>query len=175
MLFSAVKSPPLAMQPHHLTEGRINVIIEEVTANKKDFLEFLLLADEQEDMIDRYLDAGRMFKLSDNGVKCISVVVTLNDEECELKNIATYPSEQGKGYGQAMIAFLSNEFLKTHKTMYVGTGDVPSILHFYKKCGFSESHRVKNFFIDNYDAPMFEDNVQLCDMVYLRKHLRIIV
>jgi len=35
--------------------------IEEVTADKKDYLDLLLLADEQEDMIDRYLDAGRMF------------------------------------------------------------------------------------------------------------------
>lgn len=63
--------------------------IEEVTANKKDYLDLLLFADEQEDMIDRYLDTGRMFKLYDNGVKCISVIVELNDNECELKNLAT--------------------------------------------------------------------------------------
>lgn len=142
--------------------------IEEVTINKKDYLDLLLLADEQEDMIDRYLDVGRVFKLCDNGVKCISVVVKLNDNECELKNIATYPSEQGKGYGQAMVAFLFHEFLGRYKTMYVGTGDVPFILRFYKKCGFRESHRVKNFFIENYNAPIVEDGVQLCDMVYLR-------
>ena len=142
--------------------------IEEVTADKKDYLDLLLLADEQEDMIDRYLDAGRMFKLCDNGVKCISVVVGLNDSECELKNIATYPSEQGKGYGKAMIAFLFGEFFGTYKTMYVGTGDVPFILSFYKKCGFRESHRVENFFIDNLDAPIIEDGILLRDMVYLR-------
>lgn len=142
--------------------------IEEVATNKKDYLDLLLLADEQEDMIDRQLDAGRMFKLCDNGVKCVSVVVELIDNECELKNIATYPSEQGKGYGQAMVAFLFNEFLGTYKTMYVGTGDVPFILSFYEKCGFRESHRVENFFIENYNAPIVEDGVQLCDMVYLR-------
>jgi len=67
-----------------------------------------------------------------------------------------------------MVAFLFNEFLGKHKTMYVGTGDVPFILNFYKKCGFREPHRVENFFVDNYDAPTVEDGVQLCDMVYLR-------
>lgn len=142
--------------------------IEEVISNKKEYLNLLLLADEQEDMIDRYLDAGRMFKLCDNGVKCVSVMIELNDDECELKNLATYPSEQGKGYGQAMVAFLFSEFLGKYKSMYVGTGDVPFTLNFYKKCGFRESHRVENFFADNYDHPIVEDGVQLCDMVYLR-------
>ena len=32
------------------------VEIREVTADKKQYLELLLLADEQEDMIDRYLE-----------------------------------------------------------------------------------------------------------------------
>ena len=35
----------------------------EVKENKKDYLALLLLADEQEDMIDRYLDGGRMYVL----------------------------------------------------------------------------------------------------------------
>ena len=52
--------------------------------------------------------------------------------------------------------------------MLVGTGDVPSALTFYKKCGFTESYRIKNFFIDNYDHPMFENGKQLVDMVYLK-------
>ncbi|UEG19977.1 hypothetical protein [Pantoea ananatis] len=43
--------------------------IDEVTENKKIYLPLLLLADEQEDMIDRYLASGRMFRLWDNGVK----------------------------------------------------------------------------------------------------------
>ena len=54
--------------------------------------------------------------------------------------------------------------------MFVGTGDVPSALSFYQKCGFRESHR-KNFFVDNYDHPMFEAGKQLVDMVYLRRDI----
>ena len=34
--------------------------------NKKRYLDLLLLADEQESMIDRYLERGDMFVLSDN-------------------------------------------------------------------------------------------------------------
>ena len=78
------------------------------------------------------------------------------------------PNEHGKGYGKAMIQFLFNEFLTQYQTMYVGTGDVPGILNFYKKCGFQKSHRVENFFTDNYHEPIIDQGVQLVDMVYLR-------
>lgn len=143
--------------------------IVEVTADKKRYLDLLLLADEQEDMIDRYLDDGRLFVLDDDGTKCVAVVVALNAEECELKNIATYPQHQGKGYGKTMVEYLCDRYLGAFEAMYVGTGDVPKTLGFYERCGFRISHRNENFFTDNYDHPMFEDGIQLRDMVYLRK------
>ncbi|WP_218958869.1 GNAT family N-acetyltransferase [Eggerthella guodeyinii] len=99
--------------------------IVEVTADKKRYLDLLLLADEQEDMIDRYLDDGRLFVLDDDGTKCVAVVVALSAEEFELKNIATYPQHQGKGYGRAMVEYLCDRYLGAFETMYVGTGDVP--------------------------------------------------
>lgn len=141
---------------------------EEIIANKKDFLDLLLLADEEEHMIERYLLDGRMFVLYDEDLKCEAVVTELNETECELKNIATVPDQQGKGYGKAMIHFLFRKFLGDYQTMYVGTGDVPVILDFYKSCGFRESHRKKNFFTDNYHEPIIDQGVQLTDMVYLR-------
>lgn len=55
--------------------------------------------------------------------------------------------------------------------MLVGTGEVPSILSFYKHFGFEPSHRIENFFTDNYNHPMFENGIQLVDMVYLKKGL----
>lgn len=85
-------------------------------------------------MIDRYLEAGRLFRLWDDGMKCIAVVVELNPVECELKNLATHPVEQGKGYGHAMVTYLLDTFLKEYQTMYVGTGDVPRIRRFYENC-----------------------------------------
>lgn len=55
--------------------------------------------------------------------------------------------------------------------MLVGTGEVPSILSFYENCGFTRSHLIKNFFTDHYDHPMFEEGIQLVDMIYLKKEL----
>jgi len=143
--------------------------IEKVTSNKKQFLDLLLMADEKEEMIDKYLPDGDLFALYDDDLKSVCVVVPVNSETCELKNIATYQQYQGKGYGKALIQFISNYYKNDFKTMVVGTGDIPSILSFYENCGFENSHRVKNFFTDNYDHLMFEDGIQLVDMVYLKK------
>ena len=48
--------------------------IIEVKEDKKQYLDLLLLADEQENMIDRYLDKGKMYVLDDNGIKCECIV-----------------------------------------------------------------------------------------------------
>ena len=45
------------------------MIIREVNENKKQFIALLLLADEQENMIDRYLEKGTMYVLEDGNVK----------------------------------------------------------------------------------------------------------
>ncbi len=145
--------------------------IEKVVDNKKQFLDLLLLADEQEDMIDMYLPGGDMFALYDDDLKSVCVVVPINTDTCELKNIATYKNEQGKGYGRTLINFILDFYKNDYKTMLAGTGETPTILSFYKNCGFEESHRVENFFTDNYDHPMFEENIQLIDMIYLRRNL----
>ena len=146
--------------------------IEKITGNKKQFLDLLLLADEQENMIDRYLPGGDLFALYDDDLKSVCVVVPVNSETCELKNIATYEKYQGKGYGRALINFISDFYKNDYKTMLVGTGETPAILSFYESCGFEKSYRVKNFFTDNYDLPMFDGDIKLVDMIYLKKELQ---
>ena len=84
----------------------------EVIENKKAYIELLLLEDEQEDMIDRYLDKGKMYLLDDNGIKCECVVTNEGDGVLEI-----------------------------------------------------------NFFTDNYANPIYENGVQLVDMVYLKRAL----
>jgi len=145
--------------------------IEKITENKKQFLDLLLLADEQENMIDKYLSGGEMFALYDDDLKSVCVVMPINCETCELKNIATYKKYQGKGYGRALINFIFDFYKNDYKTMLVGTGETPNILTFYESCGFEKSHRVKNFFTDNYDLPIFDGDIQLVDMIYLKKVL----
>lgn len=143
--------------------------IERVSVDKKRFLELLLLADEQENMIDRYLERGDMFALYDNdGLKSICVVTCEEDATCELKNIATREIHQGKGYGKHLLTYIMEHYRGQCKTMYVGTGDHSRAVTFYEHLGFKISHRLPNFFIDYYDQPIYEDGKQLIDMIYLK-------
>ncbi|MBR1854940.1 MAG: GNAT family N-acetyltransferase [Lachnospiraceae bacterium] len=145
--------------------------IFEITKNKKRYLDLLLLADEQEDMIDRYIDDGKMYVLDDDGVKCVCVVTDEGNAILEIKNIATAPDAQRKGYAKTMIDFIVQNYRDQFHVLQVGTGDSPLTIPFYEKCGFVRSHIVPDFFTDNYDHPIYECGVLLVDMIYLQRKL----
>ena len=145
--------------------------IRRIESGKRDFLPLLLLGDEQEDMIDRYLERGAMYVLEDDGVKAECVVTDEGDGVLELKNIAVVSAFQGKGYGKAMVDFLIRTYTGQYMVLQVGTGDSPSTIPFYESCGFRRHHLVKNFFVDYYDHPLYECGVRLVDMVYLQREL----
>lgn len=146
---------------------------QEITSDKKRFLPLLLLGDEQEDMIDRYLDAGRLFVLLDARAEAIAacVVTESNHDTLELKNIAVAVKHRGKGLGRACITHIEERFKATHRHLIAGTGEVPSTMNFYLHCGFSYSHRVKDFFTDFYNHVIIEDGIPLKDMVYFAKNI----
>lgn len=143
--------------------------IREVKQNKKDYLALLLLADEQESMIDRYIDRGTMYVLEDGGVKCECIVTDEGNGILEIKNIATEPEFQQNGYAKKMVEYIAEKYKGKYSVLQVGTGDSPLTVPFYEKCGFVKTHSIKNFFIDNYDHPIYECGVRLTDMIYLQR------
>ena len=140
--------------------------------NKKRYIDLLLLADEEEKMIDKYLERGEMYILNDNGIKAECVVTDEGNKILEIKNIAVSPKFQKQGYGKKLIEFLIEKYSENYSVIQAGTGDSPFTIPFYEKCGFKKSHIVKNFFIDNYKNPIYEEGVQLIDMIYLQKNLK---
>ena len=160
-----------AMIGKNKEEGK-PVEIRMLQTDKRAYLPLLLLADEQEDMVDRYLDRGTMYVLEDGGAVRAECVVT--DEGAgvlELKNLAVEPAFQGRGYGRRLIEFLAETYAGRFALLQVGTGDSPATVPFYERCGFVRHHRVKNFFSDHYDHPIWEGDVLLRDMVCLRRPL----
>jgi ribosomal protein S18 acetylase RimI-like enzyme len=147
-----------------------------IETNKKKYLDLLLLADEQESMIDRYLDRGDMFVMFNTDLEPVSSAVVTNegDNVCELKSLAVSPKYQRKGYGRQMVDFLCKRYADKFKYMIVGTGETAETMSFYKKCGFKYSHIVPDFFTDNYDYPIVENGITLKDMVYFRKELSVL-
>ena len=135
------------------------------------------------------INSGEVGALYDNGRKnkttakckwvytrntCRKNECVITDEEndiLEIKNIATVPEYQGKGYARALIEFIVNNYREQYAILQVGTGDSPLTIPFYEKCGFVRSYIISNFFTDNYDHPIYESGIQLVDMVYLQRPL----
>lgn len=151
-----------------------NLHIFQVDTHKKRYLPLLLLADEQENMVDRYLERGTLFVMTDDAGEAVAVaVVTVEDNATvELKNLAVSPRFQRTGCGSRMVDHVCRHYAPTYQTILVGTGDVPSTVGFYEHCGFRRSHRIKDFFLLNYDHPIRENGVLLRDMVYLKRSLQ---
>ena len=145
--------------------------IKIISENKKAFMDLLLLADEQEDMIDKYLSRGTLFALYDSGLKSICVVTDEGGGSFEIQSLATYQQFQGKGYGTHLVKHVFEHYQDKGTKIYVGTGDVPFAVSFYEHCGFTFSYRLKNFFLEHYREPMFEGEIQLKDKVYFLKEL----
>ena len=145
--------------------------IKEITTNKKDYMDILLIGDEDKAMINKYLESSKLFALYDNDIlTSICAVMEIDKETVEIKNLATYTQYQNKGYASALINFVCNKYKTNFKYLILGTGENNNTLKFYKKQGFQETHRLKNFFID-YPHPIFENEKQLVDMIYLKKIL----
>jgi len=148
------------------------VEIRKVTGDKRAYLSLLLLADEQEDMIDRYLDRGDMYVLTDGDSAVGECVVTdEGDGMLEIQSLAVDTEHQGKGYGRRLIGFVEETYRGKFSVLQVGTGDSPLTVPFYEKCGFAVHHVEKDFILEHYDHPIFEGGKQLIDKVYLRKAL----
>ena len=146
-----------------------------VSENKKQFLELLMQGDEQESMIDRYLERGELHVLFDlEELKPAGVAVVTEEGEgiCELKNLAIASAFQRKGLGTKMVDYLCRHYRHRFHTMQVGTGDSRQTTSFYCHCGFNYSHTLKNFFMDNYDHPIVEEGKVLKDMLYFSKRLK---
>ena len=142
-----------------------------ITENKKDFLPLLLLGDESESQIDKYLERGELFALYDGDVKCVCVVTDEGDGTLEIQNIATDKRYQRQGYASKLIEYIAEHYKNRYNKIILGTGDVPGILGFYERRGFAVAHRIPDYFTTHYDHPMIEDDVLLKDKVYLERKL----
>ncbi len=143
-----------------------SVVFEKYTGGQEPIMPLLLLGDESEAMVGRYLPRaeGVYVGRHDGSVVAVCVVTSEPDGWIEIKNLAVAPSMRRRGIGRAMLAYVES---RHHGHRFkLGTGATPSTLRFYRGCGYRYSHRVADFFTTNYDHPIVEEGVTLRDMLY---------
>ena len=143
--------------------------IKKIKYEKEKYINLLLEADPDEEIIKEYIKDGEMYGIFEND-KCVCevVIVKIDNDTCELKNIATLKEARGKGYAKKIIQYVLDKYKNDYKEMIVGTTE--NMIPFYVLNGFTKYHHtVKNFFIDNYSEKIFDGNLQCIDMYYYSK------
>ena len=149
-----------------------SIVIKKEKDNKDKYLDLLLEADPEKEVIEKYLQDGELFVLTYNDeVVCVAVVTKIDDNMCELKNIVTLEKYRGHGYGKKMIKYLFDNYKQKYDKMVVGTTE--NNIPFYVKTGFDKYYKtIKNFFIDNYKKEIIDGDLHCIDMYYYSKDLK---
>lgn len=132
-------------------------------------MSLLLHADPSEACIHKYLHKAKCFGAL-SGTTLIGACVTNSNEEgvWEIFNIVVIPEKQQQGIGTELLKFVIKHFDHAGaQRLELGTGTFGYQLMFYQRLGFRVTRIVKNFFIDNYPEPVYDQGLQLQDMLRL--------
>lgn len=134
----------------------------------------LLTADPALGLVQQYVQNGQCFAMMAQGeVIGIFVWLPLHAQAIEIKNIAVRSDRQNQGVAQKMLTFAIDKAKKqAYRTMEIGTGTTSlQQLYLYQKMGFRFTEIWRDFFVTHYAQPIFENGLQLKDMVRLRLDL----
>ena len=127
--------------------------------------DLLLLADPDPRMVDRYLAGCEMLALRE-GEKILSEVCVEQPEagDWELRNVATDPDLEGRGYASLLIREVLRLAREADRRVLVGTS--PEGIGFYQRFGFIPCGMRQGFFLQ-YQEPVLENGAVLEDMQLL--------
>lgn len=99
--------------------------------------------------------------------------VPTRPDTIELVNIAVAEARQGQGLGKRLVLHaIEQAKLLGYRTLEIGTGNSSvGQLALYQKCGFRITGVDRDFFLRHYDEPIFENGIQVIDMVRLSQDL----
>ena len=140
--------------------------------NKEDYIDLLLEADPSKNMIHKYLNDSDAYALKkEDEVISIAVILHIDRKTLELKNIVTRENYRNKGYAKTLLKSLCGNYKQKYDRMLVGTTE--NNIPFYVKQGFDKYEKtVKNFFIDNYDEEIKDEDLICTDLIYYSKDLK---
>ncbi|RNF86552.1 N-acetyltransferase [Lysobacter psychrotolerans] len=132
-------------------------------------MELLLLADPSLEKVQGYLGLSRCFVASHEGTAVGAYVVQDRAHGTyELMSIAVAPSHQHQGIGTLLLEHAVAWVRQSGaRRLEVGTGTFGYQLSFYQRQGFRVVAIDRDFFLDHYPEPLFEDGIQHKDMLRL--------
>ena len=133
-------------------------------------MELLLLADPSEKLVKEYLGRGQCFIATMNDeIIGVIVLIKTRPETVEIVNVAVREDHQNRGIGKKLVLFAIDKAREQQiKTIEIGTGNSGmSQLALYQKCGFRITGVDREFFIRHYKEKIYENGIQVVDMIRL--------
>ena len=152
-------------------ESRRAICVKKIE-NKDEYLDLLLDADPSKASIDKYLGDSDVYGLQvDKNIVSLAVILHIDKNTLELKNLVTKKEYRGKGYAKKLLKSLCGNYKQKYNKMLVGTSE--NNIPFYVKQGFDKYEKtIKNYFVDNYDEEIWDGDLQCIDMYYYSKDLK---
>jgi ribosomal protein S18 acetylase RimI-like enzyme len=157
-----------------MTDKNQNIIFDKLSKDDPKPYELLLLADPSKNLVDQYLKRSDIFTARQNDETIgVLVLFPLTNSTVEIKNIAVKLEFQGQGIGSYLIEnVVKVASLSGQKSICIGTANSSvGQLYLYQKLGFEITDIKRNFFIDNYAEPIFENGIQAKHMLILTRQL----
>jgi ribosomal protein S18 acetylase RimI-like enzyme len=109
----------------------------------------------------------------DSDLIAVYAVQSVDQESLEIKNIAVAVKYQRQGIGSTLLIDAAQRAKKKgYRRLIIGTGDASAgQLKLYQQAGFEKFDIRKDFFVRNYPEPIYENGVQLKDMILLKLEL----
>ena len=150
-------------------------MIRQLHKDEKVPYDLLLLADETIEAINKYIKESEIYVFEqEKKIIAVYALQILNKDSIEIKNIAVDKEHQGQGIGKLLLRDAADKAKdKGFKTIIIGTGDAAiKQLYLYQTEGFEIFDIKKNFYIDIYPEPIYENGIQLKHMIMLKKELK---
>lgn len=148
-----------------------NIDIFEVLDNKLNYMDLLLIGDEDINMIMKYIEKSNLYVLKLEEVIGLIALCEYDEDTIEIKNLAIKKEYQNIGYGKMLIDFIEKTFRNKYNFIILGTGDSPLTIPFYTKLGFKRYEIIENYFLENYNHEIIENDVLLKDLIILKKKI----
>ena len=149
--------------------------VKKLEADQSVPFELLELADPSRERIKEYLSIGTCYVANIRSQVVGALLLDkVNEETVEIANIAVKENMQGQGIGKKLLQFAESQSRKEgFRKLMIGTGNSSiSQLALYQKVGFEIIKIENNFFLENYNEPIFENGIQCKHKIVLEKFIR---
>lgn len=153
--------------------NKVDIVIENINI-KEVPMDLLLIADPSIEAINKYINKSKIIVAKVENLIVGAIAFVENEERLyEIMNLAVYEEYRRRGIAKKLIKKVEEYIMNLGGIkVVIGTGNSSIYqIEFYKKMGFAITDIKKNFFIENYEEEIYENNIQCRDMILLEKSL----